>query len=100
MVQVLLISNKNKEAVKKIEEVIGNFSSDYFIDVDLKVLTEEQAIMADCDFVVSLIPMISVDDKKVIDATAILVDTCNEKTEKDILNQLLRCKVRNLKNKK
>ncbi|MFZ7119535.1 MAG: hypothetical protein ACOWWH_01110 [Eubacteriaceae bacterium] len=100
MVQVLLVSNNNDEDVKKVKDTIEEVGVDYFVDANVIIKTEEQidSCIANSDFVVSLIPYLDVDDKKVIDATPIIKGRFQEKTEKDILNQLLRHKVRGHKN--
>lgn len=100
MVQVLLVSNNNDEDVKKVKDTIEEVGVDYFVDANVIIITEEQIdlYITNSDFVVSLIPYLDLNDKKVINATPIINGKFQEKTEKDILNQLLRNKVRGHKN--
>jgi len=93
MIKVLLVSNKNKNDVEKIKEVIYNLGEDFFIKSS--VITVEKSdienLNVEYDFAVTLDSSVYL-DKKTIDATPIILDRAGEMTEKNIQNQLLKAK--------
>lgn len=93
MVEVLLVSNKNKDDVDKIIDIIYNLGNEFFIESNVTVVESENAdnINFDYDFAVTLNDKIHL-SKKTIDATSIIRDISAEKTKKDIQNQLLKAK--------
>lgn len=93
MIDVLLVSNGNKDDVENIKEKIYNLGEDFFIESNIIAVDSMEAenINFDYDFAVTLDSKVVL-DKKTIDATPILLDRAGEKTEKDIQNQLLKAR--------
>ncbi|MCR2032687.1 hypothetical protein [Anaerofustis stercorihominis] len=93
MIEVLLVSNGNKDDVENIKERIYNLGEDFFIESNVIAVDSMEAenINFDYDFAVTLDNKVVL-DKKTIDATPILLDRAGEKTEKDIQNQLLKAR--------
>lgn len=94
MVKILLVTNGNAQYENRIKEMLEDHGSTYRIDYEVNVVNQNEADGVPCDFAISLVKFFVLDGVKLFDGLPIATDSCGEKIEKDILNQMLKVKVK------